>query len=60
MEFVRALLVSMSTPTIVADAATYPKLKGTDLQRMRGDVRRVGKSWSKVMRGRKELRKAAA
>ena len=43
------ILAGVASPATVASTADYPRLQGTDLQRMRQDVKRVGGDFNTVI-----------
>lgn len=42
-------ILSGLAPASIYDKSKYPKLQGSDMSRMRGDVERVGKQFSTVI-----------
>lgn len=43
---VAGIIAGISSPATMIASADYPRIQGTDLQRMRQDVRRVGNDFS--------------
>lgn len=43
------ILAGMSSPASVYAEPTYPRLRGSDMDRMRGDVFRIGGDFSRVI-----------
>lgn len=43
------ILFGMSAPARLFDKPSYPSLRGTDLDRLRGDVCRVGQDFTTVL-----------
>jgi hypothetical protein len=46
--FVAGLLTGLAPPSVF-EGIQYPRLEGSDMARMRGDVERVGKQFSHVI-----------
>lgn len=44
------LLAGLTAPGALFEAARYPSLEGSDLNRLRGDAKRVGADFSTVIR----------
>ena len=43
------IIAGMASPVSIYAGSNYPRLNGSDLERMRGDVSRVGKTFSAVI-----------
>ena len=52
------VLSGLASTGTIGQTARYPTLEGSDLSRMRGDVQRVGNTFSSVLR--REYRSAGA
>lgn len=44
------LLAGITSPASLVDAASYPRVEGSDLSRLRQDVTRVGSDFSNVIK----------
>lgn len=56
---VAGIFAGLASPATIITTAEYPRMQGTDLQRMRQDVRRIGGDFSAVINryyGQKEAR----
>jgi hypothetical protein len=51
------ILSGMASSTTVYAPTSYPRLKGSDQDRMRGDVERVGREFNKVISNEQEKRR---
>ncbi len=46
---IAGILASLAAPASIGMSVEYPRLGGSDLSRLRGDVQRVGRDFSSVM-----------
>ena len=49
LKFLSSLLFGMTSTTAVYGNITYPHLRGTDTDRMRGDMEKVGNDFNKII-----------
>jgi hypothetical protein len=47
--FVVGILEGMASPSRIFSPVSYPKLTGTDMDRLRGDVKNVGADFRRVI-----------
>lgn len=48
------ILSGMASPTTIYTPTSYPPLKGSDQDRLRGDVERIGREFHKVISSEQE------